>query len=215
MKLMDYMLLLSEILGTVAFAASGAMIAIERKLDLFGVICIGSVTALGGGTLRDVFLGQFPPQMFRNYRFLGISVVVSMLVFTLAYLFRDVYAQKEKTLGSLFNLFDAIGLAAFSVSGVSCAIEHGYRDNTFFCVFLGMTTAVGGGILRDMMTKSIPLILYKRIYAVAALTGSLVFWLLQQKNLSSAVSVTASMVVVLLIRYLATRFEWDLPRISK
>ena len=137
--------LVCEWLGTAAFAISGAMVAIDTGMDLVGVIFLAMITALGGGTLRDVLIGYFPPRMCTNFEFLLLAVFCAVTVFLLADLYKERYVQSERGIERVNNVFDAIGLGVFAVSGARIGMEAGFTDNAFLVTFLGMTTAVGGG----------------------------------------------------------------------
>ena len=214
MILTDILLPVVETVGTIAFALSGAMTAINRRMDLFGVVFLGAVTALGGGVMRDVLLGQFPPLMFLNYHFLLIAALTAVMVFLIAYLRRGVYLRHQQRIDSVNNFFDAVGLAAFTVVGIQVAVAHGHEDNAFFCVFLGMTTGIGGGILRDMMSHAVPLVLRKHIYALASIAGGLLYVLLRHLGVNVSLCSLSSLVLIVTIRMLATHYRWSLPRIQ-
>ena len=202
---------LTEIVGTVAFSISGAMLAIERSLDLFGVVFLGAVTAIGGGIIRDLLLGQVPPQAFVNYVYLLFAVLTALIVFVIAHW----RARREKSIqfmnDTVLNIFDAAGLGIFSVIGVQNTINAGFGDNAFFCVFLGLTTGVGGGMLRDVLSRSTPAVLRKHIYALASLAGAVCYYLLQ--IYAPAVSIFLSTLLVIVLRILASHYRWPLPRI--
>ena len=203
-----------EIIGVVAFALSGAMTALERDFDIFGVIVMGITTALGGGMTRDIILGRFPPAMFENFSSVLIAIVTSLATFVVAYIARDEYKKQTKAIDQINNIFDAIGLGVFSVLGVSISIDCGHFDNTFLCIFLGTITGVGGGLLRDIMSKSKPMIFVKRIYAIASIAGSAVYYLLLFFKVSDWISITVSIAVTFVLRILATKFEWSLPKVN-
>lgn len=202
---------LTEIVGTVAFSISGAMLAIERSLDLFGVVFLGAVTAIGGGIIRDLLLGQVPPQAFVNYIYLLFAVLTALIVFVIAHW----RSRREKSIqfmnDTVLNIFDAAGLGIFSVIGVQNTINAGFGDNAFFCVFLGLTTGVGGGMLRDVLSRSTPAVLRKHIYALASLAGAVCYYLLQ--IYAPAVSIFLSTLLVIILRILASHYRWTLPRI--
>lgn len=200
-----------EIIGTAAFAVSGAMVAIERRLDLFGVVLLGMTTAVGGGVIRDLLIGRFPPAAFVSMEYVIIACGISLAVFFAAFFARSVYFSKAKLLEDVNNIFDAVGLGAFSVFGAQTGIAAGYGDNGFFCVFLGLLTGVGGGLLRDVMSRSVPFVLRKRVYAVASILGATVYYLLDRAGAGDALSIFSGVALVCLIRILATIFEWDLP----
>lgn len=201
----------SELIGTIAFAASGAMLAIDRKLDLFGVIFLGAITACGGGMMRDIILGILPPAAFRNPIFVLVAAITSILVFLFAYLKEQRYWQQRDRIDHYINLLDAIGLGIFSVIGAEVAMNRGYSDNMFLCMMMGMSTGVGGGILRDLLSRSIPAVLKKRIYAVASIAGAAVYYVMVCANLSNPLSMLGGMIITVIIRMLATHYLWDLP----
>ncbi len=210
----EWIIYITEIIGTVAFAASGAMIGIKRKLDLFGVVFISVVTSFGGGAIRDVVLGDFPPRMFYKFEFLTIAVAVSLIVFVITYLKVVRRGKHSELFDVMINVIDAFGLAAFSISGVQVALAAGYEKNAVLCILMGMLTGVGGGILRDMMTQTIPYVFQKHIYAIASIVGSLLFYVLVRTNAHDTVSSLVSIGIIVIIRILAARFKWSLPRIK-
>ena len=147
-----------EILGTVAFAVSGALIAVSCSLDLFGVVFMGCVTACGGGIMRDVLIGKVPPSVFDNSYIIFIAATSAIAVFVIAYINRQHFDTLREKLEKINNVFDAIGLSVFSVVGVEVAISSGFTDKKLFCILMGMLTGVGGGILRDIFAdKKMPL----------------------------------------------------------
>ena len=214
----DTLFFIVEILGTSAFAISGAMIGIDRELDLFGVIFMGCITACGGGILRDVILGQTPPQSFINAVYLSSSAVTSLLVFLYSWRrhkrLTDLHAIGSITLDidMPLNVIDAAGLGIFSVIGVQNTINAGYGENVFFCVFLGACTGVGGGMLRDMMSNATPAIFRKHIYAIASIIGAICYYYLMPYGRGMAIVVTTVLVIVL--RVLASKYRWSLPKIE-
>lgn len=214
----DTLFFIVEILGTISFAISGAMIGIDRELDLFGVIFMGCITACGGGMLRDVILGQTPPQSFINAVYLSSSAVTSLLVFLYSWRrhkrLTDLHAIGSITLDidMPLNVIDAAGLGIFSVIGVQNTINAGYGENVFFCVFLGACTGVGGGMLRDMMSNATPAIFRKHIYAIASIIGAICYYYLMPYGRGMAIVVTTVLVIVL--RVLASKYRWSLPKIE-
>lgn len=210
----EWIIFATEILGTVAFSASGAMIGIQRRLDLFGIIFISLITSFGGGTVRDIVLGHFPPRMFYNFELLALAAAVAVIVFVISYASKGRASKHSDPLEHIKNVVDAVGLAAFSISGVQIALASGYADNALLCVLMGMTTGVGGGILRDMMTRSIPYVLQKHIYALASLVGSLMFYLLIVFGANDTASLLITMVFIVAVRVLAARYKWSLPKIK-
>ena len=162
-----------EAVGTAAFAVSGAMVAVDRGTDIFGVLLMAVFTALGGGTLRDVLIGYFPPRMFTNFHYVLLACLCALVVFVIARVYKERYVAREKMIEQINNVFDAVGLGVFAVSGARIGMEAGFADNMFLTTFLGATTAIGGGMLRDVLLREMPFVLKKRVYAVAAILGAL------------------------------------------
>ena len=202
----------AEWIGTIAFAISGAMIAIDRKLDLFGIIFLGVVTAVGGGSVRDVILGHVPPRMFYNYHYVLIAALTAVTVFIAVRRHRNGYFRNRERIDRYNNLFDAIGLGAFAVTGVEVAMNAGYGTNAFLCIFLGMTTGVGGGILRDMLSRRLPYVLHKHVYALAAIAGSGLYYLMARLQINDSACTLAGMAVTIFIRLMAAHYHWNLPK---
>lgn len=203
---------LFESLGTIAFAISGAMVAVKKGVDLFGVLFLGLVTAFGGGLMRDITLGVVPPRMFLSSTNLLLALFSALGVFLLARLLQKRYLSNEAALEQINNIFDALGLGAFSVTGARAAMEAGFADNVTLLLFTGMITAIGGGILRDLLIREIPFVLKKRIYAVASLCGAFVYWLLGAGPAGEELAVFGGVAVTFLLRILATIFKWNLPK---
>ncbi len=210
---MDTMLLVLELIGTCAFAISGAVLGITKRFDIFGVIFCGIITALGGGTIRDILLGNLPPAMFKNYIYLIFAVITCLLTFIIACILKTKFSENIIIIDKVNNVFDAVGLGVFTVVGMNVAISSGFQDNFFFVIFLGMTTGCGGGILRDVIVSEVPFVLKKRIYAVASIAGGVVYYLLFIVFSQGAVlSAVAGISVIFLLRILASVFKWDLPK---
>lgn len=200
--------LIFEIIGTVAFAISGAMSAIEKKLDIFGVAIIGITTAVGGGVIRDVIIGITPPQMFVNPVYAVIAGAVSLLICIPA--IRRLMSLKITAYNWIMIVSDSIGLGIFTSIGVIGAYNL-YPDNLFLMAFVGVISGVGGGVLRDVMLGNIPYIFIKHIYACAALMGALTCAImLYFCPVYSAVFTGAAVTVA--IRLLAARYKINLPR---
>lgn len=205
----------SELIGTIAFAASGAMLAIDRDLDLFGVVFLGVMTAVGGGIVRDMVLGSFPPNAFRNSVYVAVACITALVVFCFAEFKGNRYWRQRSSIDRVINLLDALGLGIFSVVGANTAMQKGFADNAFLCIFMGMTTGVGGGILRDLLSQTVPAVLKKRIYAVASIAGGSAFYAAMQLGCSGAVSMLIGMILTIIVRILATYFMWDLPKVPR
>jgi len=213
MELHELFLYIAELIGTASFAISGSLIAIERELDLFGVLFLSVITALGGGIIRDILLGSLPPVFFTSYEFLAIAAICAIVVFIICYIRRGV-KENAPAAAVIFNIFDAIGLGVFAVVGTQAAMTAGFSDNAFMCVFMGMTTGTGGGALRDIMSRSTPFILRKQVYATAAIIGSLLYYLLEYYGVHTAISVSVAVAVVVTIRILAAALRWTLPKVK-
>lgn len=204
-----------EVTGTVAFASSGAMTAIKKELDLLGVVVLGVTTAVGGGMLRDIILGNVPPSLFLNPVYVFTAFVTVMVLFTIVRMNQRIL--ESRYLGAyekLMNVFDAIGLAAFTVTGIDTAVLAGYGDYRFLSVFLGVLTGVGGGVLRDIMAGQTPYILRKHVYACASLAGALCYVFLAER-ISGDGAMIVSAFLIILVRILATRYCWNLPTATK
>lgn len=198
--------------GTVAFALAGAMVAVEKRMDLFGVIFLAITTAMGGGIIRDVLMGSFPAAFFTNHVCLILSTASALAVFLLARCKQNCYQANKELVEQINQIFDAIGLGAFAVSGTQMGIEAGFGANGVFVIFLGMTTAVGGGILRDLFLGEIPFVLRKHIYAVASIAGSMCCYILYQEGISLLYSMAWGLLFTFCLRLCAIHFQWNLPR---
>ncbi len=215
MSLLDMHQILSilEMIGVVAFSISGAMVAIDNRLDLFGVIFVSVMTSLGGGVTRDILIGKLPPQMFENYTCITISVAISLIVFIVVYVTRAYYKKHVKIIETINNVFDALGLGVFSIFGIQVAINTGFGYNKFLLVFLGMITGVGGGLIRDIIVGRTPVIFSKYIYAVAAILGGIMYLICCFMKISEGISTMAGIFVIFVIRMLSTYYKWNLPKI--
>jgi len=203
---MDTFLFIVELLGTVAFAISGAITAVEKGMDLFGVAVLGITTATGGGILRDLILGSTPPVAFRDPVYLLVAAGVSLLFF-LPWPRRRLRGRHyERAL--IFS--DAVGLAAFTVAGVCGAYRQDLQRSFVLLLFVGCVTGVGGGALRDIFAGDTPYIFVKNIYAVASLAGGALCALLLPRA-GKVAAIAAGMAAVILLRLLAAHFDWNLP----
>lgn len=200
--------LIFEIIGTVAFAASGAIIALNKKMDIFGVIMLGLTTAVGGGVLRDVLLGFTPPNMFKNPVYAIVAAAVSVLLFSSKV--RKIAFKNQKIYDLVLLVMDSIGLGIFTVVGISVAHDR-IVDNPFFLVFLGVITGIGGGVMRDIMAGQTPYIFVKHFYATASILGAIltvILWL----PLGEAAAMIIGAVLIVVLRLLAAHFRWSLPK---
>lgn len=204
-----------EAIGTVAFASSGAMVAIKKRLDLLGIIVLGVTTAVGGGMLRDILIGELPPALFKDPIYVLLAFVTDVLLFLVVRSHQQIMDSRSiETYEKVMNIFDAIGLGAFTVVGIDTAVLAGYGEYHFLIIFLGVITGVGGGILRDIMAGQTPYVLKKHIYACASIAGAMLYVGLRNFiNENPAMAIGACSVV--LIRILAARFCWNLPTATK
>lgn len=191
-----------DLLGTAAFAASGALAGIRRDMDLFGVLMLGMVTATGGGTLRDLFLGDTPPFIFKDETYLCLSLFVSLLVF--------VFHKHMAFLQHPLLYFDAVGLGTFVVIGTGKALS--LQLGFIGAVMMGVMTATAGGMIRDILSNQVPLVLQKEVYASACLAGGTLFYLLYQNALLRNLALPVAAVTVIAVRLLAIHYNWSLPR---
>ena len=214
MQLQPNIIFIVEIIGTIAFASSGAMVAVRKRLDLFGIIVLGVITAVGGGMLRDLMIGNIPPNMFRNPVYVLAAFLTVLVLFLLfrcwPFLLGSRYIEGYE---KIMNILDAIGLGAFTVIGIDTGVEAGYGDYHFLIIFLGVITGIGGGILRDIMAGETPYVLKKHIYACASIAGACLYVVLLQVTRSGSAMIGSALLVVA-IRILASHFRWDLPGID-
>ncbi|MFD1095631.1 trimeric intracellular cation channel family protein [Salegentibacter chungangensis] len=190
-----------DVLGTIAFAISGALAAMERRLDIFGVFIIAFVTAIGGGTLRDTLIGYTPVTWMEN----TIYVYLIGFVTILAIIFRDKINYLKK---SLF-LFDTIGLGIFTITGVEIGIQNNLAP--IITIALGAMTATFGGVIRDILCNEIPVIFRKEIYATACLLGALAFVVLHDLGVERDIIYLVTSIIVIGIRLVVVKYHLVLP----
>lgn len=190
-----------EIVGTIAFAISGALIGIDKKLDLFGVVFLAVTTSVGGGIFRDIIIGNVPPVAFVKPIYCLISVISSFITFML---YRKIIRLKN-----VIFIFDAIGLGVFTAIGSNAALLHN-NNHPFLVISMGLITGIGGGLLRDVFVKDIPYVFRKEIYAVASLTGSLGFYL-THLFASNMIPLYVCFIITFITRILSVRFDINLP----
>lgn len=190
-----------DLLGTLAFAISGALVAIIKRLDPFGVFIVAFVTAVGGGTLRDVLIGRTPVGWMTDLNYIyAIAIAV-----VLAIVFRKNWKQLSK---SLF-LFDTIGLGVFTIIGTEIGINANL--DPIICIALGTMSASFGGVIRDILCNDIPVIFRKEIYATACIIGASAFILLGRTDLNSTINSIITVGLVILIRLVAVKYKLSLP----
>ena len=199
-----------EVLGTVAYAVSGAMVAIEKRADFFGVLFLACVTASGGGILRDLLLGHTPPRIFFDAVNVPAMLLTATAVYFIARRWKERYLGNTRLIDTIDNVFDALGLGAFTALGVEYAMESGLADNCPAALVVGMLTGIGGGVVRDLLISEIPKVLRKHIYAIATLCGGLVYYVLVSR-VDASLAALATIGVTFAIRMLATHYRWNLP----
>ena len=206
---MDSVFFVLEIIGTIAFAFSGAMIAMKSKMDVFGVCVLGYVTAVGGGIIRDLLLGITPPASLVNPVYGLVAIASAIVVFFP--IVQKLLMRTKKLYEVILLLADSIGLGIFTVVGVRVCYSVVADPQIFMVITLGMLTGVGGGVLRDMMSKRMPYIFVKHFYACAAFIGSAVSALLW-KSAGETVAMITGALVIIVLRLLAAKFRWELPK---
>lgn len=212
---MDEFIFILELIGTVAFASSGAMIAIEKKMDIFGVNVLGATTAVGGGIMRDIILGLTPPGAFSHPVYVLVAALTSTILFVIAYAKPTAFESRVKTdyYDKLMFWCDTAGLGIFTVVGIQAAVRAVGGENVFFFVFIGTLTGVGGGVLRDIMAGETPYVLVKHIYACAAIAGGIVC-VVGRTAFGEAYGTILGLAATVLLRFLAAHFRWNLMRVS-
>ena len=214
---METLLEIINIIGIISFAAAGAMVAIDKEADLFGVVTLSLVTCFGGGLIRDMIagesIGKVLPAVFTELQLeIVICILTALAVFFIAMATKEKYIKEETTVEKINNVLDALGIGVFSVMGTSAYIELGF----FISIFMGLLTSVGGSITRDVILGTIPTVLRKRIYAIACLIGSSSYYLIVtyfMKGMPTAniVATIACISIIFIIRMCATVFLWNLP----
>jgi len=193
-----------DILGTLAFAISGALVASDQKLDLFGVIIIAFVTAVGGGMLRDVLINAHPINWIGDLNYLYVIFIAVFLTF----LFKSKILPLSKTL----FLFDTVGISVFTLLGLQKGLN--FDLHPLIALIMGMISAVFGGVLRDVLTNKIPLIFEKEIYASACLAGGITYLLLKKIPITDNLNFIVSASVIITIRLIAVKFNLELPKVK-
>ena len=194
-----------DIAGIAVFSISGVFAAMEKKLDVFGVFIIAFITALGGGTLRDVLIGQLPVSWMYNLNY-GLIVLLSTLA---AMFFSNIIGNYQKTLLT----FDSLGLGLFTVVGIQKGILLDFHPAV--CIALGTITACFGGVIRDILLNNIPLIFQKEVYATACIIGGVVYFVLMRLQMNEMITEMVSITFIVVFRLVAVRFNWQLPSIYK
>lgn len=192
-----------DYLGTFAFAISGMRLAARKKFDLFGAYVIGFVTAIGGGTIRDILLNKSVFWMTEPSYLICTAVALASVI-----LFRRYIVKLEHTL----FLFDTIGLGLFTVVGISVTLSHGY--NMLIAIILGAITGSAGGVIRDILINEIPLLFRKDIYAMACVAGGVIYYSCTLLNFNTIITQLLTMFTVIVIRIVARKTNYSLPTLS-
>lgn len=193
-----------DMVGIVACATAGTILAMKKRFDFFGCILVSMVGAIGGGTVRDVILGRQPLFWTLDLNYVYVITTVSLLV--------QVFINHSHKIDGMLKFFDAIGLAAFSVIGLSVALSMGATP--IIAILMAVLTSIAGGIMRDMICNEIPLVLQKEIYISASIVGSLCFFGLQHLGIDGVVREFVTLGVIFMVRMLAIRFDWHLPSLG-
>lgn len=195
------LLIVLDLTGTAVFALSGALAGVRRKLDLFGVLVLSFAAATAGGIARDVLIGDVPPEAIRNWRYLAIAFVAGIATF---FWFPVINGLHDAVL-----VFDAAGLALFAVSGTQKALAYGL--NPLMAALLGMLTGIGGGMVRDILTAQIPVVLHSDVYALAALAGAAAVVIGHTLHLPATATTVAGALLCFFLRLTAMRRHWQIP----
>jgi uncharacterized membrane protein YeiH len=198
------MFLVLDILGTLSFVISGALLAINKKLDPFGVFVIAFVTSVGGGTLRDILIGRTPVGWMINLTYVYIIILGYFLTVFLK-------NHLDKFRKSLF-LFDTIGLGIFTLTGIEIGLQQNLHP--IICVMLGTISASFGGVIRDILCNEIPVIFRKEIYATVCIFGGILFFLLKLTPLSAEAIQLTTALAIIFIRIMAVKFKWQFKNLA-
>lgn len=194
-----------DILGTIAFAISGVLVAMEKKLDLFGVFIIAFVTAVGGGTLRDVLIGNLPVTWIKEPVYMG-TIVVTVL-------FAILFVNKLKYLRKSLFLFDTVGIGFYTLIGIEKGVSAELAS--VMCIALGTMTACFGGVIRDILCNEIPVIFRKEIYATACILGGSFYFLLLLSPIPADYAFLLAIIFIIILRILAVKYRIALPNIYR
>lgn len=204
---MQLFLWVLEIIGTIAFAISGAIVGIKREMDMLGVAILGLTTAVGGGVIRDLILGQQPPKTFRDPTCALIALAVSLIVFASFYFGKHFHNKRLPDM--LLLIADSCGLGIFTVNGVAAAMD--VHEEITLLLFSDVLTGVGGGVLRDMLAGNRPYVFVKHVYASASILGA-VSYLLLHGQMDDAYATCISISLTVILRLLSSYYRWNLPK---
>jgi len=201
--MLDFTIILQSLdyLGTFAFGVSGAMVAVRKQMDVFGVIVLSMVTAIGGGTVRDLLIARTPNFWIQDPTYIYLAIIAGLIPFI-------AYHAVERGMTALV-FFDAVGLGAFTVIGAWLGIQAEVAG--IAVVVLATLTGIGGGIMRDVLAREVPIVLREEIYASASIAGATVFFFAMRGGLPVDVAAPVTVVLVVLIRMLSHAYDWELP----
>ncbi len=206
---MDLIITIIEQVGIAAFAISGAITGIRKQMDLLGVLLLGIVTAVGGGILRDVIIGETPPMAFRNPSYTIIACAASLVIFFPCV--RSLLNRKHKLFDLILFALDTVGMAVFTIVGIQGAMAVLDWYNPFLLGFVGVITGTGGGLLRDVLAGNVPYMFMKHIYVTASLLGA-VCYIYLLPLMVEWLAMLLSVGVICMVRVLSSRYRWNLPR---
>lgn len=209
---MDFLWLLFDVIGTIAFAISGALLGIQRRMDIFGILILALVTAIGGGIVRDLMVGRIPPTSLQTGLYMSITLITVGIVFIMYRYGWNRYIE-GKGATKLYLTADALGLASFTVTGATVGITTD-PGNLVLTVVLGGLTAVGGGIIRDILAHRTPSVLKEEVYALPALLGGIAYFVVYGMG-HQIVASYVTFLIVFVIRMVAIEYHWNLPRIDR
>lgn len=195
------MLYFIDLLGTMVFAISGAMAGRDKNLDFFGIASLAFITAIGGGTVRDVLIGSTPVGWMLNLTYLamiGMGILISLF-----------FGTRIRGLRRTFFMFDAVGIAVFTVLGIQKALQ--LNIHPAIAIIMGMVSAVFGGVIRDIICNDIPLIFRKEIYALTCLFGGVLYFLLEAGGIGQSLNISITVLFIIAFRIIAVRYQWKLP----
>lgn len=206
---MNTFILILEIIGTVSFALSGAISALKKDMDIFGVCILGITTAVGGGIMRDITLGITPPSALVDPLYIIIAIIASALIFIPG--IRHFITAGSLLYERLMLITDSLGLGVFTVVGLNVGIDFGFSKNPLLLIFISVITGVGGGVLRDIFAGERPYIFVKHVYACAAIAGTLLSFFTWE-IFGRYFAMSAGLLLIVAIRFLAAHFHWSLPK---
>lgn len=203
-----------EIAGTIAFAISGALVGISRRMDMFGILVLALSTAIGGGIIRDILVGNIPPNSFKTSVYIVLTAIITLIIFIIYRNQRLRYNSRRK-FRKIYLLADTLGLASFTVTGTTIGF-NAYPEYPLFAITLGLITAVGGGIIRDVLAQRIPSVLQEEIYALPSIIGGAIFYFVA--SLSSDYWYLASPIAffaVFILRTVGIYYHLSLPKVHR